>query len=150
MPAAGARRFACSRTGTQDPGLAPQAHGALRVEVLGGAEGAGRFRVVEPPGEAITLVEIGARILALGPDRGPREPAEIVEERRLHLAPGRGRPLRKIATVGSEFGPCRRLGVGLMLSLRDFRPRRLHMLARMGQAMEKPHPRTVVIAQWTG
>jgi hypothetical protein len=68
--------------GAQCEGLAPPAHGAPGIERAGMGEGSARFCVVEAPGEAQSLIEIGLCFGAFGGDGHADRVAQAGIERR--------------------------------------------------------------------
>ncbi len=99
---------------SQHDGLAPVAHGAIRIEARGLAEGAARLRVVEPVGEVHTLVDEELRLFRLRRHREGVD-AEVLEPGR-QLASGRGL-LRLLRLLVVFVDGC--LGVGCRRSGQD-------------------------------
>lgn len=93
------RRCRCDRfrehrridVGTEDQGLAPEAHRAIGIELLCGAEGARGLGMIETVGKPQPLVEVSLR-LGVGGAHLHVQGAEIVVERR-HARTRRARPL---------------------------------------------------------
>jgi hypothetical protein len=135
---------------TENPCLTPETHGAGGIELLRSPKGPRSLGMIEPPPQAIALVEVGLGLAARILGHKPGQIAQIRMQRRLVLGAWRSCATRKVAAIGTEFGALGLCILRLWLQLRDRQVMARAMMVWLLQSMQHANARTVMIAERTG